>query len=359
MSRITIILIVIALAAFAYFALRGASGQDAGKADAHNAVVETVTLKKTSLEKNLRLPGDLLPYEVVDIYAKVSGFIDTLPVDRGSEVNKNEVLARMTVPELDKTIEAFEAQYRTAQDIYERNKQTGIPIISPAAMQASKNAADAAHGNLGVLQEQRNYLTVRAPFDGVITTRNLHPGALVIAGGSAGAVPIVRLENIQKLRLVVAVPEAQAERVKEGIGVTFTVTAIPGRTFTAKVARISHSLEQRTRTQPVEMDVDNSDRALAPGMYADVQWPTIRSSAGFVVPSKTIATTTERIFVIRVKDGVTEWVDIQRSDSSGDMVEIVGDLQEGDTLVARANDELKEGVKVDVQNAPPVRLSNL
>lgn len=311
-------------------------------------VVEVIPLKKKLLEKTIRLPGDLLPYEAVDVYAKVSGFIETLNVDRGSEVKKNDVLAQLSVPELDKHIDVAHAQYRAASDLYERNEKTGIPIISPAALKASKEATEVARNNLAALLEQKNYLTVRAPFDGIITTRHLHTGALAIAGGNSGATPVFRLEKINRLRLVTAVPEAQVNGIKKEIAATFTVSALPNRTFTAKVARVSHSLDQKTRTEAVELDVDNADHTLSPGMYTDILWPVTRAEEGFAVPAKSIATTTEKMFVIRINEGVAEWVEIKRGNAMGDTVEIFGDLKEGDTIAARATDELKEGVRVDV-----------
>lgn len=314
-------------------------------------VVEVIVLKKKPLEKSIRLPGDLLPYEAVDVYAKVSGFIEKLHVDRGSVVKKNSILVQLNVPELEKNIEAASAQFRAANDLYERNEKTGVPIISPLALKASKEAAEVARSNLAALQEQKNYLTVRAPFDGIITTRNLHTGALVIAGGNNGATPVFRLENINTLRLVTAVPEAQVHGIKQGLKTTFTVSAFPNRTFSAKVTRISHSLDQKTRTEAVEMDVNNADHALSPGMYTDIHWPVSSAGEAFIVPAKAIATTTEKTFVIRIHDGITQWVEVKRGNIAGGEVEIFGALKSGDTIASRATDELKQGVKVDVQPA--------
>lgn len=311
-------------------------------------VVEVIVLKKKLLEKVVHLPGDLLPYEAVDVYAKVSGYIEKLHVDRGSVVKKDDILVQLSVPELEKNIEAANAQFRAANDLYERNEKTGIPIISPLALKASKEAAEVARSNLAALQEQKNYLTVRAPFNGIITTRNLHTGALVIAGGNNGATPVFRLENINTLRLVAAVPEAQVDGIKKGLKTTFTVSAFPNRTFTARVARVSHSLDQRTRTEAVEMDVDNTGHALSPGMYTDVHWPVTGAREGFIIPAKAMAATTEKTFVIRINAGITQWVEVKRGNISGGEVEIFGALKTGDTIAVRATDELKEGIKVDV-----------
>lgn len=317
--------------------------------------VEAFALKKTSLDKIVRLPGDLLPYEAVDIYAKVSGFIETLYADRGSEVKEKTVLAQLVAPELDKNIEAARAQYLAAEDQYRRSKNLRVGTdVAAQTVEILKDNAESAHENLNALQEQKKYLTVLAPFDGVVTTRNLHTGAFVTAGGNYGAVPVFRVEKIKMLRLVVAVPEAFVDGVKEGNVVSFAVPAFPGRTFAAKISRMADSLDLRTRTEMVELDVDNSDRLLLPGMYADVIWPVKRQAKEFVVPMRTVAATTEKTFVIRInKDGLTEWVDVKRGNTAKGMVEIFGPIHEGDMIAARATDEIKPGTKVSAQTAHP------
>lgn len=310
-------------------------------------VVEVVALKKAALDKTAHLPGDLLPYEAVDIYVKVSGFIEALHADRGSEVKEKTVLAQVAAPELAKNLEAARAQSLSADDQYTRNKNLMAGAVSVQAVEILKANAIAARENMGALQDQKNYLTVVAPFDGVITARNLHTGAFVIAGGNAGAVPIFRLEKIKTLRLAVAVPEAYVDGVTAGNEIAFTVPAFPDRTFTAKISRVAHSLDLRMRTEMVELDVDNADRALMPGMYADVAWPVTRQARGFVVPAKAVATTTEKTFVLRItKDGLAEWVDVKRGNAAKGQVEIFCPLQEGDMIATRATDEIKPGVKV-------------
>jgi len=343
-----VVIVLGALAAMAFYALRNHQEEEVvGTAQAmQTRVVDTITLKKTRLEKTLRLPGDLLPYEAVDIYAKVSGFIETINADRGTEAKQGDLLVQLIAPELNYRLGDARAQYYAAKDRYLRNLKVNVPAISPQEMETSKDAAESAFNHMHDLEEQIKYLTIRAPFDGVITTRYLHPGAFVIAGGATGAIPIFRIEMLTRLRLVAPVPEADVADVKEGVEVPFSVSAYPERMFTGKVARLSHSLALRTRTEPVELDVDNSNRLLAPGMYADIRWPMRRQNASFVVPMRAVVTTTEQVFVIRVKDMVAEWVDVDRGNAKGDSVEVFGALKEGDTIVADATDEIKPGEKL-------------
>lgn len=345
------IMLIALLAVLAFFFFRNRHGNDTASVSPAKKghTVEVVKLKKTVLEKTILLPGNLLPYEAVDIYAKVAGFIETINADRGTEAKKDDLLVQLVAPELIYRLGDVKAQYKAANDLYQRNLKLKVPVVSALEMEASKDAAEAAFNRMHDLEEQTKYLAIRAPFDGVITTRYLHTGAFVIPGGNNGAVPIFRIETIRRLRLVVPVPEAYVDGVTEGAEVQFTVPAFQERRFSGKVARISHSLELRTRTEPVELDVNNENRELSPGMYADIHWPVKRPIPAFTVPVKALVTTTERTFVIRIMNGITEWVDVKRGNTVGDRVEIFGELGEGDSIVVGSTDELKPGKKVDVR----------
>jgi RND family efflux transporter MFP subunit len=196
------------------------------------------------------------------------------------------------------------------------------------------------------------YLRVTAPFDGVITERNVHPGSLAGTGGQSAA-PMLRLQQVSRLRLVVAVPESEVTGVVSGTNVNFTVPAMPGEQFTGAVRRISRSLDAKTRTMPVELDVNNTSGKLAPGMFPEVSWPSRRLRPSLFVPPAAVATTTERTFVIRVREGQVEWVDVKRgvamNQPGGDLVEVFGDLAPGDQIAARGTDELRPGLRVAVK----------
>ena len=127
------------------------------------------------------------------------------------------------------------------------------------------------------------------------------------------------------------------------------MAAFPGENFFGVVQRISRTLDEKTRTMPVELDVINDSARLAPGMFPEVIWPNTRPGPSLLVPSSAIATTTERVFVIRIRNGTTEWVDVKRGIAMGDLVEVFGDLQENDVIAARGTDELRAGIKVNAK----------
>jgi RND family efflux transporter MFP subunit len=220
-----------------------------------------------------------------------------------------------------------------------------------AQIAAATQNIEAARQALASVRDLEGYLRVSAPFDGVVTERNVHPGALVGPGAGAGAAPMVRLSEDTRLRLVIPVSEAYTAGVATGKDVAFSVAAYPGQTFSGRVARIAHTVDVSTRTMAVELDVVNSDGRLAPGTFCQVRWPVHRTTPSLMVPVGSVATTTGRSFVIRVRNGRTEWVDVRTGLASGALVEVFGDLRAGDEIASRGTDETRAGTEVRVNPA--------
>ena len=178
----------------------------------------------------------------------------------------------------------------------------------------------------------------------------MHPGALV-GPGSRSAGPLLQLEEVSRLRLVVAVPETEVSGVRHGNRVEFRLPAYPGRTFTGTVARVDRSLDPKTRTMAVELDVANPRNELSPGMYPEVAWPARGPAQPLLVPPSAVVTTTERTFVIRVRDGLAQWVDVRKGALTGEMLQVLGSLSPQDVVVRRATDEIREGSRLQVRRA--------
>jgi membrane fusion protein, multidrug efflux system len=216
---------------------------------------------------------------------------------------------------------------------------------------ASKNVEAVSDALRGVTQLE-SYLEIRAPFDGVVTLRNLHPGALVgPASGQPGAQPIVQIENLSRLRIVVPVPEAYVAGVRKDQPVTFSVPAYPGRTYHAPIARISHDINQNTRTMQVELDYHNGDAQITPGSFANVDWPIHRAYPTMFVLSSAVTTDLQRTFLIRVHQGKAEWVDVKTGVTVNAKTEVFGDLHPDDVVVANATDSIRSGTAVSTQGA--------
>ena len=188
-------------------------------------------------------------------------------------------------------------------------------------------------------QAMESYLRVTAPFDGMITDRFVNPGMLI----DGGHTPMLKLQQIAHLRLIVPVPETYTGSVIQGMSAVFHVPARPGRSYTAKVARIPDALDQQSRAMMVELDVYNKDRSLAPGMYPTVDWPVSAGEDLLFVPSTSVVTTTERTFVIGSVNGRAHWIDVRKGAAAGENVSVRGQIAANQAVVKRATDEIREG----------------
>jgi RND family efflux transporter MFP subunit len=217
---------------------------------------------------------------------------------------------------------------------------------------AEQNIA-AARDSLKGSSQTASYLTITAPFAGVVTTRNLHPGALIgPAAGAAGAQPILQIVDDKRLRLVVPIPEAQVGEMRVGQLVSFTVPAYPGQTFKAPVQRISRAVDEQSRTMPVELDVANRDGRLSPGSFTTVSWPLERRYLTLFVPASAVTTDQQHTFVIRVRNSKAEWVTVQTGQSINGNLEVFGELAAGDQVVKIASDAIHSGDAVRVNSSP-------
>jgi membrane fusion protein (multidrug efflux system) len=334
---------------------------------------ELVSVISKPVQRDLKLPGEFQPYETAELRAAVQGFVDKVLVDRGSVVKKGQVLAELVAPEMRaRLVEAqareqvaesmqaeMEARLGAARATYSRLKEAsatpgaiaGNELIqaekavagAEAAVKSAEASVRAARASVSALRDLEAYLKVTAPFSGVITERFLHPGAL--AGPSLG--PLLKLEDSSRLRLVVAVPESAVGGIRAGTHVTFKVPAYPDQIFSGAVARLSHEMDPKTRTMPVEVEVANNGGKLSPGMYSEVNWPVHRGQASLLVPASSIVVNTERTFVIRNTSGRAEWINVRRGAPAGELVEVFGPIQAGDRIVKRASDEIREGTKLN------------
>jgi len=300
--------------------------------------LETARVVSQTLEKTITIPGDLTAYQGVNIHAKVASFVESLPVDRGSWVKQGDLLAVLTAPEL-------KAHYVEAEAKLQSTRAQQLEAEAKAvAAQSTYDRLKAAAVTPGVVagHDVEAYLQLRAPFEGVITERNVHPGSLVGPSGN----PMLRIEQVSRLRLTVPVPETYVARIIRGTRVSFRVSAFPDQTFQGVIARPAYSLDMKTRSMQVELDVNNPRLTLAPGMFAEVQWPVSRAQTSLFVPTSAVVRTSERQFVVRVREGAAEWVDVRRGEVNGDAIEVFGDLRAGDIVVRRGNDEIRPGTRI-------------
>lgn len=357
----------------------GCGGGQNGKSQQSAAppAVNVTTVQSKVLDTTIALPAQLTPYETVAVYPKVTGFIERISVDRGSRVHTGQIIAQLSAPELLAQRSQYEAAVQKAEADREASKaklasdQATFAHLQDAAkvpgvvagndllvaqqsvaadkalVQAAENNVRAAQESLRSVSQLESYLKIDASFDGVVTERNLHPGALVgPSSGASGSEPIVQIASLRRLRLIVPVPEAYVGGIRKGTEVAFSVAEFPGQTFHAPIARIASAVDEKTRTMPVELEVHNDDERLTPGVFASVQWAVRRSYPTLLVPSTAVATDLQRTFVVRVNGDKADWVDVKTGMNSGDLIEVFGNLHAGDQVVGRASDEIKPGTTV-------------
>ena len=363
---------------------RGAAQADKPAAPAGPPSIDVVPVVQQPTNVMLEMPGQLDPYETVAVYPKVTGFVKTIRVDRGSRVRTGELMAELEAPELvaqraeaQSKLQAAEAQLAVARAKTDADTSTYEHLKAAAAtpgvvagndvtvaqkaveadqsqIVAAQQTAEAARQAERSITQLEGYLHVTAPFDGVVTERNVHPGTLVGPNsGPAATTPMLRVVHTDRLRLVVPVPEAYTADVPSEATISFTVSAYPGQTFSGTVARIAQAVDIKTRTMAVELDVMNQDGRLAPGTFCQVKWPVHRRTPSLFVPAGSVGSTTDRTFVIRVRNGKTEWVDVKTGLASGPLVEVFGDLQRGDEVATRGTDEVKPGIEVKTKETKP------
>jgi membrane fusion protein (multidrug efflux system) len=316
------------------------------------------SIKEQALETTLRLPAQLNPYEVVSIYPRITGYVKSIPVDIGTEVKQGQILMELEAPDIEQnTIAAHEkyiksqASYNASRDEYFRLLKTAEThgAVSPNDLQSalSKMQSDSAMCNSEkaswmAMESMKDYLIVKAPFDGTITQRNIHPGALVVVGNKPDAKPMLELQEIVKLRLQVNVPETFATQLQTGQKISFISDAIPGKTFTGIVARQANSLDEKYRSEIVEIDVLNSDKILMPGMYAEILLPLKGHPNACIVPQSAVITSTEKKYVIKVQNHKALLIDVTTGNEDKGVIEIFGDVKAGDSIIAKANEEIKQ-----------------
>lgn len=324
--------------------------------------IETFALKKEQLSTSIQLPGELIAYRQVDLYAKVSSYVKELHVDIGSEVKSGQLLVTLEAPELMSQLAAAESRLKSQEAIYEASNATYNRLVETSKVPGtiSQNDLDQANAKkksdfaqfqamqaaYKEITAMRDYLEIRAPFDGVVSSRNVNLGAYVGPAGKGSELPILTVQEQKLLRLAVSVPEACTGYLQNGHEVNFTVKAFPGHIYAAMVRRMSGALDQRLRSERVEMDVDNENKKLLPGMVAEVTVPLPANDSTFIVPSTAVINSAEGIFVIKVVDNKAEKTPVKKGRETPNKIEVFGNLKAGERLVTKASEEMRNGTPI-------------
>jgi membrane fusion protein (multidrug efflux system) len=321
--------------------------------------VETFILQKGKIAGSLQIPAELIAYRQVDLYAKVNSFVKDLKVDIGSQVKPGQLLATLEAPELSAQLASAESKMKSQEAIYTSSNATYDRLvktsntpgtiakndleIARAKMESDLAQWEAAKASYREATTILAYLTITAPFDGVISSRNVNLGAYVGPSGKGSELPIFTLQELKQLRLVVSIPEAYKSYIRLGDEVKFTVKAYPDKVFSARISRRADAMDVQLRSERIELDVFNKDNELSPGMVAEARIGLTGSDSSFVVPRSSIVNSTEGVYMIRSAGGKAERVSVKKGRDADSLSEVFGDLHVGDTFVRKGSEEIRNG----------------
>jgi membrane fusion protein (multidrug efflux system) len=268
----------------------------------------------------------------------------------------------MEAPEINSQLSAAESKLKSQEAVYISSKATYDRLLETSKTPGtiSPNDLDIAlskqNSDLAQLEAEKaayreiadtkNYLEIRAPFSGVISARNVSTGAYVGPSGKGSDLPIFTLQEQNKLRLVISVPEAYANYLNQKSPVGFTVKGLPNQAFKANVSRLAGALDTKLRSQRTEMDVINTNKKLLPGMVAEVSVQLDGSANTFIVPKSAVVNSTVKPFVVKVVGNKAQWVHVQLGRTADNKQEIFGNLSLHDVLIKTATEEIRDGAEV-------------
>jgi RND family efflux transporter MFP subunit len=347
--------------------------------------VLTAPVRASPATTSVFWPGSTLAFNLADIFARASGYIFKRNVDIGDRVKQGDLLVELAVPELDDQISQNEAtlnQLRAAADQAEANlklaqvtwdrdrplvgegwatKQQGTVDVQTlkaddAAVSVARANVAAQENLLKTLRQNRNYALVTAPFNGVITQRNVDIGSLVQGNANTGT-DMFTIMNDDVLRIQLYVPQDQAFGVAPGVEAVVRVPEMPGREFPGKVTRIADALQPGTRTLLTEVDVPNPDHALPAGVYCNVELKIPRKTPSLIVPAAAIVFNADGNNVMVVENGVAHVRRVTVARDFGTTVEVTVGVKDGDQVILNPPVDLTDGHKVTIRQAPPGQMS--
>ncbi|MBA5791157.1 efflux RND transporter periplasmic adaptor subunit [Flavobacterium sp. xlx-214] len=322
-------------------------------------MMETISISKTNPEVKLKLAGELKPYEHTALFAKVNSYVKSIKVDIGDKVTAGQVLVVLEAPEIVSQIANAKAKVQAQEAVYLSTKATYDRMIKAdetkgavakdaldqikARKLADESQLQAARSAYNELRNINDYLVIKAPFSGTITNRNVDLGAYV---GPMSKDPLLVVENNQKLRLNLSVPEANTSFINNGDTIKFYVRSKPQEMHMALVSRKSGSLDEKLRSEKIEADFINKNNVLKPYMVAETVIKLQNNVATFFIPKMALVESGMGLYVIKVENGKTKNIPVTKGRLMDDKVEVFGELNQGDHILKMASEEIVEGTTV-------------
>ena len=316
--------------------------------------VRTARITLEGGDRGLTIQGEALPYATTTLYAKVSGFLKTIPVDKGSRVTQGQTVAVLESPETDRQTQALQADAANKRRIAQRAEALGRDgLLSPQDVEQAVTAAQVAEATLASQAALKGYEIVRAPFSGVVTQRFVDPGALIQNGGStASAQPLVTLDQVDRLRVSFYLDASVAGAVKVGTPMEVRPVDHPEVVRALRVSRLAGALDPKTRTLLAEGDLDNRDHAFLPGGFVEVALK-VAVPERLALPDTGVILRQGRPFAAVLQpDGRVRFQPLRLGEDAGQKVRVLQGLQAGDVVVLNPPADLKDGDRVQAAGSP-------
>jgi membrane fusion protein (multidrug efflux system) len=317
-------------------------------------LVKTAIASYSSGGKELVLIGEARPYETATLYAKISGYLEKINVDKGDRVTEGQLLAYIDNPEIDQQYNAALSDLENKKKIADRDKKLlDKNFIPQEQADISQTAVDMAQANVKSLTEQQQYKSLKAPFTGTVTARYVDPGALIqnAINSQTSAQPVVTLAELGRLRIYVYVEQRDAANLKTGDPVEITLTERPDVHIKGSITRIAGELDPHTRMMLCEVDIDNKDDAIVPGSYVQVHIrnPKEDQNKKIVVPSTALIIYKNKTMVATVdKDSILHYKEVAIANNTGENVSISSGLQVGERIAISVGQSIIDGQKVRI-----------
>ncbi len=331
----------------------GPSASDAPEKPSAPVTVQTVLPKRGPIARSITLPSfRILALQEATLYAKVSGYLKTLTVDKGDAVKEGQLLAEIEVPELMADEVQYKAETAVARTNYDRMaeaRQKAPDLVVPQTVDDLRGQWEVAQAKLQRTQTLLDYARIVAPFSGVITARFVDPGAFIPAattGSTPQSAAIVTLMDYHRVRVQVFVPESEVPFIKNSLPVQVTLEELPGRSFPGTVTRFAHALDEATKTMLTEIEIPNPNGDLRPGAYASVRLEVERKPDALMVPAGALAVEKAGTFVFTVADGKAKKTPVQPGFNDGVNVEVT-DLKPDQRVILLGKQTLADGQAVN------------
>jgi len=316
--------------------------------------VQTTLPSTGSITRSITLPGEIKPYQAATLYAKVSGYLKTITVDKGDSVKADALLADIEVPELLADRAKYKAEVEVADLDHKRlaEAQKKAPdLVVPLSVDTAKGKYEVAKASLERAETLLQFTKIIAPFSGVVTKRMVDPGAFIpaaTAGSSPQNAALLMLMDFNTVRLQVAVPEGESALVANGQPVKLTVDGLPGRAFEGKITRFSYALDDASKTMLAEAELPNPKLELRPGMYATVKIGIERKEDALLVPADAVLIEKANASVFMMVENKAKKVPVKIGFNDGAKIEILSGLKPNEPVILIGKRTLTNGQAVKV-----------